>query len=124
MFPQTSTSERSQSTFKKANLAIAELPLDTDDDGIPGEAGVNYPTLHVVPKTAFSCSQQSHNGYYADLETSCQVSMLRFRTITRIFCLKTIIIKRAFNNGRAFVHIQLAINNVTAGSFLKSNTVK
>lgn len=70
---QASTSDRNKPTFRKAKLAIAELPLDTDEDGIPGEAGVDYPTLHVIPRTAFTCSQQPHNGYYADLETSCQV---------------------------------------------------
>ncbi|XP_035205870.1 uncharacterized protein LOC118180903 [Stegodyphus dumicola] len=69
---EVSPSGRQQSS-KQAKLAIAALPEDTDGDEIPGTAGVDYPTLHDVPKTAFSCVNQPHNGYYADLETSCQV---------------------------------------------------
>ncbi|KAG8198238.1 hypothetical protein JTE90_021495 [Oedothorax gibbosus] len=69
---QSSSSNR-QSNYKPAKLAVAALPEDTDDDGIPGEAGVNYPTLHTIPQTSFACAEQQHNGYYADLETSCQV---------------------------------------------------
>ncbi|XP_022241840.1 altered inheritance of mitochondria protein 3-like [Limulus polyphemus] len=56
-----------------ADLAVASLPPDTDGDGIPGEAGVDYPTLNSIPRTSFSCIKQPLNGYYADLETSCQV---------------------------------------------------
>ncbi|GFY78834.1 chitin-binding type-2 domain-containing protein [Trichonephila inaurata madagascariensis] len=67
------SSSRQQKSFKQAKLAIAALPEDTDDDGIPGEAAVDYPTYHTIPKTPFSCTQQQHSGYYADLETSCQV---------------------------------------------------
>ncbi|XP_054708268.1 uncharacterized protein LOC129218097 [Uloborus diversus] len=73
---QGTSSSRKQSSFKPAKLAVAELPPDTDGDEIPGEAGTDYPTLHTIPKTTFSCSQQDHNGYYADLETSCQVMHL------------------------------------------------
>ncbi|PRD23698.1 UNVERIFIED_CONTAM: hypothetical protein NCL1_45706 [Trichonephila clavipes] len=66
-------SKHSEKSFKQAQLAIAALPEDTDDDGIPGEAAVDYPTYHTIPKTPFSCAQQQHSGYYADLNTSCQV---------------------------------------------------
>ncbi|XP_022248001.1 probable basic-leucine zipper transcription factor Q [Limulus polyphemus] len=58
------------------DLSVDSLPQDPDGDGIPGEAGVNYPTLNSVPQTSFSCRQQPLNGYYADLETSCQVMHL------------------------------------------------
>ncbi|GFQ87382.1 chitin-binding type-2 domain-containing protein [Trichonephila clavata] len=67
------SSSRQQKSFRQAKLAIAALPEDTDDDGIPGESAVDYPTYRTIPKTPFSCAQQQHNGYYADLDTSCQV---------------------------------------------------
>ena len=40
---------------------------------IPGEANVDYPTLASVPETSFSCSNRVSGGYYADVETDCQV---------------------------------------------------
>ncbi|UYV60976.1 hypothetical protein LAZ67_1002973 [Cordylochernes scorpioides] len=60
------------STQPAANLAVGDLPVDEDGDEIPGRAGKDYPTLHVIPKTSFSCSGRAQ-GYYADTETSCQV---------------------------------------------------
>lgn len=59
--------------FRAANLQIQQLPADSDNDGIPGEAGRDYPTLVSIPETSFSCSQQPLAGYYADTETACQV---------------------------------------------------
>ncbi|KAG9508860.1 hypothetical protein GZH46_02634, partial [Fragariocoptes setiger] len=56
-----------------AHLGLAPLPPDTDNDGIPGRAGVEYPVLASVPATSFACSRQPLNGYYADTETACQV---------------------------------------------------
>jgi hypothetical protein len=67
--PQAASSQN----FKPANLGLAALPPDTDSDGIPGEAGRDYPTLETVPKTSFSCARQPLSGYYADTETACQV---------------------------------------------------
>ncbi|CAG2184271.1 unnamed protein product, partial [Oppiella nova] len=58
---------------KPANLGLAALPTDTDADGIPGEAGRDYPTLETIPKTSFSCARQPLSGYYADTEAACQV---------------------------------------------------
>lgn len=69
----SSSSPSSSSSFRTANLQIAQLPADTDGDGIPGEAGKDYPTLTSVPATSFSCSKQPLTGYYADTETACQV---------------------------------------------------
>ena len=40
---------------------------------IPGEAGLDYPTLTNVPDTPFSCLNRVNGGYYADLDTGCQV---------------------------------------------------
>ena len=40
---------------------------------IPGQAGVDYPTLASIPDTSFSCANRVMGGYYADVETECQV---------------------------------------------------
>lgn len=40
---------------------------------IPGVAGVNYPILSAVVPTSFSCNGRKDGGYYADVESSCQV---------------------------------------------------
>jgi len=57
--------------------------VDTDDNeemnikmlrmSVPGEPGVDYPILATVPKTSFSCVGKAEGGYYADVETGCQV---------------------------------------------------
>uniref|UniRef100_A0A182RF44 Chitin-binding type-2 domain-containing protein n=1 Tax=Anopheles funestus TaxID=62324 RepID=A0A182RF44_ANOFN len=39
---------------------------------LPGEPDVDYPILSSVPTTQFSCDKR-HHGYYADVETRCQV---------------------------------------------------
>lgn len=39
---------------------------------VPGEPGNDYPTLGNIPRTSFSCAGKEP-GYYADLETNCQV---------------------------------------------------
>lgn len=39
---------------------------------ITGQPGVDYPALTTIPATSFSCRNQK-GGYYADLETNCQV---------------------------------------------------
>jgi len=57
---------------------------DNDDNGeemnikmlrmsVPGEPGVDYPILATVPTTSFSCVGKAEGGYYADVETGCQV---------------------------------------------------
>ena len=42
-------------------------------DGIPGEAGKDYPTFYSFPETGFDCDQQLFPGYYADPEANCQM---------------------------------------------------
>ncbi|XP_069361486.1 probable serine/threonine-protein kinase nek3 isoform X1 [Maniola hyperantus] len=39
---------------------------------VPGEPGNDYPTLDAIPRTSFTCSGKDP-GYYADVETNCQV---------------------------------------------------
>lgn len=67
------SSSSSGSPTRTAHIGLASLPADSDNDGIPGRAGVEYPVLAAVPPTSFSCSKQPLNGYYADTETACQV---------------------------------------------------
>ncbi|XP_067204607.1 uncharacterized protein [Linepithema humile] len=40
--------------------------------GVTGQPGVDYPALTSIPATSFSC-RGLRGGYYADLETNCQV---------------------------------------------------
>ncbi|KAL6263749.1 hypothetical protein P5V15_003834, partial [Pogonomyrmex californicus] len=40
--------------------------------GVTGQPGVDYPALTSIPVTSFSC-RGLRGGYYADLETNCQV---------------------------------------------------
>lgn len=41
--------------------------------GVTGQPGVDFPALTTIPTTSFSC-RGLKGGYYADLETNCQVS--------------------------------------------------
>ncbi|XP_044262518.1 probable serine/threonine-protein kinase nek3 isoform X2 [Tribolium madens] len=40
--------------------------------GVTGKPGVDFPVLSHIPRTTFSC-RDVDSGYYADLETDCQV---------------------------------------------------
>ncbi|KAL1491456.1 hypothetical protein ABEB36_012053 [Hypothenemus hampei] len=44
-----------------------------DYSAIPGQPDIDYPILSYIPETSFSCDQQEYPGYYADIETRCQV---------------------------------------------------
>lgn len=52
-------------------------PADTDPEvyqGVLGRPGVDFPVMTTIPKTNFDCRSLG-NGYFADLETSCQVTI-------------------------------------------------
>lgn len=59
------------------------LAIDPDVDevdlenyqGVLGRPGVDFPVLTGIPKTNFSCKEYG-NGYFADLETDCQVCLI------------------------------------------------
>ncbi|XP_067632656.1 serine-rich adhesin for platelets isoform X2 [Eurosta solidaginis] len=55
-----------------SDYASDAYPLFKLRHTIPGEPEVDYPILNEVPKTGFKCTGR-HEGYYADLETRCQV---------------------------------------------------
>ncbi|XP_018577511.1 collagen alpha-1(III) chain-like, partial [Anoplophora glabripennis] len=44
-----------------------------DYSAIPGQPGRDYPILSEVPETSFDCDDQEYRGYYADVETRCQI---------------------------------------------------
>lgn len=50
-------------------------------ESIPGEPNTDYPTYKSIPKTAFSCKGKPNWGYYADVETGCQVKLIKLRSI-------------------------------------------
>ncbi|XP_058804174.1 GATA zinc finger domain-containing protein 14-like [Phymastichus coffea] len=43
------------------------------EDSVPGVPGRDYPNLTSIPATSFSCAGKTAGGYYADVETRCQV---------------------------------------------------
>lgn len=44
--------------------------------GIPGTPWIDYPMYSAVPLTGFSCKLTKYPGFYADMDTGCQVSLL------------------------------------------------
>ncbi|XP_050585425.1 mucin-3A-like isoform X3 [Bombus affinis] len=46
--------------------------LASEKNGVTGQPGVDFPALTTIPATSFSC-RGLKGGYYADLETNCQV---------------------------------------------------
>ena len=36
--------------------------------------GIDYPILDEIPQTSFDCQKQRYKGFFADVETKCQVS--------------------------------------------------
>ncbi|KAJ0172142.1 hypothetical protein K1T71_012115 [Dendrolimus kikuchii] len=44
-----------------------------DYSAIPGQPNIDYPIHSYIPSTSFSCDSQAYPGYYADVETRCQV---------------------------------------------------
>jgi len=49
-----------------------DMPFWDFRESIPGEPETDYPILDKIPQTAFTCNDRV-DGYYADLETRCQV---------------------------------------------------
>ncbi|KAJ9588513.1 hypothetical protein L9F63_018125 [Diploptera punctata] len=55
-------------------LVSAERNVELQEyQGVMGRPGVDFPVLPSIPKTGFSCRQVKTSGYYADLDTDCQV---------------------------------------------------
>ncbi|XP_056639751.1 uncharacterized protein LOC130447117 [Diorhabda sublineata] len=60
---------------ERGGLSEQQVSAFDEDDysAIPGEPDKDYPILSEIPQTSFSCDQQQYPGYYADVETRCQV---------------------------------------------------
>lgn len=43
--------------------------------GIPGTPWIDYPAYSVAPVTTFSCKLTKYPGFYADVDTGCQVTI-------------------------------------------------
>ncbi|XP_074033593.1 uncharacterized protein [Leptinotarsa decemlineata] len=66
------------SSFPEGGAFPGQGPSDGQYEGgdysaIPGEPDKDYPILSYIPETSFKCDQQQYPGYYADVETRCQV---------------------------------------------------
>ncbi|KAK8394884.1 hypothetical protein O3P69_005988 [Scylla paramamosain] len=62
---------------KNDNIKSKKCSCDKEEDGsekfqVKGAAGVDFPALTSLPRTSFRCEGREL-GYYADLETRCQV---------------------------------------------------
>ncbi|KAG8227045.1 hypothetical protein J437_LFUL014895 [Ladona fulva] len=49
------------------------MPSSTDDFGVKGRPGIDFPNLAAIPVTSFTCRNVKESGYFADMETKCQV---------------------------------------------------
>lgn len=64
------------------NKRDVDKSLSEDEDyevyqGVVGRPGIDFPVLTRIPQTSFNC-RKIGNGYFADLETDCQVTGLMF----------------------------------------------
>lgn len=67
----------SEEIGKKHNLSKRRTSAFDDSDyevyqGVVGRPGIDFPILSGIPQTTFNC-RKFGNGYFADLETDCQV---------------------------------------------------
>lgn len=60
-----------------AQSSVTVSPDDATEyqiyQGVMGRPGVDFPVHPQIPATSFSCRDIKQSGYYADLETDCQV---------------------------------------------------
>lgn len=56
--------------------------LEPGYSGIPGTPWLDYPLYSSVPLTGFSCKLTKYPGFYADIDTGCQVSEATIITTT------------------------------------------
>lgn len=88
--PPPSRSPNRQLTKRKltsSSRTTRQDDLDEADDisrlaqALPGTPGQDYPIFGAIPRTAFNCGEHKWPGYYADIETQCQVSVEHFFVI-------------------------------------------
>lgn len=62
----------------RKRLSNENLFEDSDYEiyqGVVGRPGIDFPVMTGIPQTTFNCRDVG-NGYFADLETECQVKSL------------------------------------------------
>ena len=75
----------------KKRLAVDTDVLEHNDNdyevyqGVLGRPGVDFPVMTGIPKTNFNCKEFG-NGYFADLDTSCQVCSLFVQGLDSLLC--------------------------------------
>ncbi|XP_046670456.1 uncharacterized protein LOC124360678 [Homalodisca vitripennis] len=68
--------ETGQRVQRKLVTGVEDLGDNTEYQeyqGVMGRPGVDFPVLPSIPSTSFSCRAVRKPGYYADLDTDCQV---------------------------------------------------
>lgn len=68
---ESSSEERKRHGISKRLVAGEDGDYDAYQ-GVLGRAGIDFPVLPGIPKTSFNCKSVG-NGYFADLDTECQV---------------------------------------------------
>lgn len=63
----------------RKRLSVDDSNVFDDSDyeiyqGVVGRPGIDFPVLTGIPQTTFNC-RKFGNGYFADLETECQVNV-------------------------------------------------
>lgn len=71
-----------ESKLKKRYSQDPDIETGDNDpeiyQGVLGRPGVDFPVMTTIPKTKFECRNLG-NGYFADLETSCQVTLVSYK---------------------------------------------
>lgn len=57
-------------------MYIITIIFAEETGSVPGVPGRDYPVYSRPPKTNFACVK-GHGGYYADVSTRCQVSVMQ-----------------------------------------------
>ncbi|XP_015585629.1 GATA zinc finger domain-containing protein 14-like [Cephus cinctus] len=70
-------SNKDKGTLENLGLLDSEVADELNGKGwqgvVPGIPEKDYPNLNKVPETSFTCEGKIAGGYYADVETRCQV---------------------------------------------------
>ncbi|EFX79931.1 hypothetical protein DAPPUDRAFT_52062 [Daphnia pulex] len=72
-FPVILADQNSLAPVQQQKPIDEEIAFWDFRESIPGEPEFDYPILDKIPSTSFKCAGQRNAGYYADVETRCQV---------------------------------------------------
>ena len=72
--------EKQQTKDRESEIFANQFGFEEDHNtvdwlknSVRGEPGRDYPVYASVPETPFKCSEQQFPGYYADIDTQCQL---------------------------------------------------